>query len=130
MAQIGCRSLVHVQKGSMASSASSRSGKRVALTTCVAYNCNNRVENSVGMTQLTNRNYGLHVDRNKWCRVGKKVGRRSQCAGAVTGQEGSSGGDSADVPQSTVVVVLECDGILVDIHNTGHRKAFNLAFEV
>ena len=129
MAQIGCRSLVHVQKGSMASSTSSRSGKRVALTTCVAHNSNNRVENSGFMTQLTNRNCGLNVDRNEWCRVGRK-GRKSQCAGAVTGQEGSSGGDSADVPQSTVVVVLECDGILVDIHNTGHRKAFNLAFEV
>lgn len=27
------------------------------------------------------------------------------------------------------VVILECDGILVDIHNHGHRRAFNMAFE-
>lgn len=27
------------------------------------------------------------------------------------------------------MVILECDGILVDIHNHGHRRAFNLAFE-
>lgn len=29
-----------------------------------------------------------------------------------------------------LVIVLECDGVLVDIHNNGHRRAFNMAFEV
>ena len=28
-----------------------------------------------------------------------------------------------------MVVIIECDGVLVDIHNNGHRRAFNMAFE-
>lgn len=125
MSQIGCRRLAHVQKCSRAPSNVCGDKKRVTLMTCVTY----RVENSCGNSQLTNDNYGLSAKRNSWCRVGKK-GRKSLFAGAVAGQEGFSGGDSSNVPQSLAVVVLECDGILVDIHNTGHRKAFNLAFEV
>lgn len=27
------------------------------------------------------------------------------------------------------VIILECDSVLVDIHNSGHRRAFNMAFE-
>jgi len=82
------------------------------------------------------KKYGLNIRSNSknLCRVTQKSKKRV-CAGAVTRPEGSGarGEDDSAAPEQqlpVVVVVVECDGILVDIHNTGHRKAFNLAFEV
>lgn len=37
--------------------------------------------------------------------------------------------DVSDFEGTSKVIIMECDGVLVDIHNHGHRKAFNLAFE-
>lgn len=44
----------------------------------------------------------------------------------------SSASDGALGPSAEpkYCVVLECDGILMDVHNDGHREAFNRAFDV
>lgn len=46
-----------------------------------------------------------------------------------TRRSGMCRAEVQDQGEVNKVVILECDGILVDIHNHGHRRAFNMAFE-
>jgi hypothetical protein len=42
----------------------------------------------------------------------------------------AEGGQLGEAPSPSYCVVIECDGVLMDVHNDGHRRAFNAAFEV
>jgi len=87
-----------------------------------------------GSSTAVKQKYEFNAKSNtkSWCRATQKA-KRSVCAGSVAHEGSSAGGEddsAAAAAQEQPLVVVECDGILVDIHNTGHRKAFNLAFEV
>ena len=67
------------------------------------------------------------VMRFRCARVGVAASRRSsartrgKCRGAVE--------DGALTSAKETLVVMECDGAIVDVHGDGHRVAFNRAFE-
>ena len=46
------------------------------------------------------------------------MGQRVRCAAGKADEAGAA----------SKLLIVECDGVLVDVHKTGHLAAFNLAF--
>jgi len=63
------------------------------------------------------------------CATFRHVCRRQKVGDNVV--RSASDDSGPDAPSSSSrCVILECDGVLMDVHNEGHRVAFNKAFEV